>query len=327
MRITLTFNLKQSEDESEAELFTQDYVDQLVSSLEELKHHVIPIEVSGPPRKVVDDLVASRPDLIFNMAEGIGGKRRESYYPAIYELLGVPYTGGTPGLLHVGLDKRLAVKLLEIRGIRVPDGALLTPRESEVPNDLLYPQIIKPNYEGSSMGITQDSIVNSKEEAQKRVSEMIEDFPEGLIIEQYIKGRELTVPMLSAFEGYMLEIVEYRFEGKKHKIFDYETKAAGGEDESLKTICPPELTNEERREVLTLADRAFRVMRTPDFARADIRLSEDDGQPYLIEVNPLPGLRPISPLITGAEAKGLDYIEVLELIIRSAKQRYNIEVD
>ncbi len=77
---------------------------------------------------------------------------------------------------------------------------------------------------------------------------------------------------------------------------------------------------------MTLADRAFKVMKIPDFARADIRLAKD-GTPYLIEVNPLPGLRPISPLITGAEAKGLSYNDVIDLIIKSAKSRYDIKVD
>lgn len=327
MRITFTFNLRKSEaDEKQAERFSQEYVDRVVSAIEELGHHVSPVEVSGSPGEVVDNLIDSRPDLIFNLAEGVGGKRRESYYPAIYELLGIPYTGGTPGLLHVGLDKRLSGKLLAVRGIKVPQGSLITLEEPDIPDDTEYPVFIKPNYEGSSMGITQESVAESPEEAQRVVKKLLGEYSEGVIVEQYIEGRELTVPMLQAFSGYLLEIVEYKFEGKGHDIFDYDTKASGGKDESLNTICPPELTPEERRDVLTLADRAFKVMKIPDFARADIRLAKD-GTHYLIEVNPLPGLRPISPLITGAEAKGLSYNDVIDLIIKSAKSRYDIKVD
>jgi D-alanine--D-alanine ligase len=326
LRVTLTYNLRQSEDEADAERFSEEYVQQLVSALEELNHDVSAVEVSGPPGTVVDQLLDSKPDLIFNMAEGVGGKRRESYYPAMYSLLGLPYTGGTPGLLHVGLDKRLAGKLLAVRGIRVPDGALLTPDHPDLPTDIEYPLFVKPNYEGSSMGITQESVVESEEEARKVIGKLMDKYPEGVIVEQFIRGREITVPMLSASPGYLLEIVEYEFEGDEHNIFDYDTKSAGGEDKSLKTICPPELSAAEKREILTLADRAFRVMQIPDFGRADIRLTED-GVPYLIEVNPLPGLRPISPLITGAKAKGLSYTDVIRLIIESARQRYQIEID
>ncbi len=327
MRLSFTFNLKKSEDdEKQAELFSQEYVDRVVSALEELGHKVSPVEVSGPPGEVVDKLIDSRPDLIFNLAEGVGGKRRESYYPAMYELMGIPYTGGTPGLLHVGLDKRLAEKILAVRGVRVPKGALITEEHSDLTDDLEYPVFIKPNYEGSSMGITQESVAETPEEAERVVKKLLEEYSEGVIVEQYIEGRELTVPMLQAFSGYLLEIVEYKFGGEGHDIFDYDTKSSSGQDESLDTICPPELTPEERREILTLADRAFNVMRIPDFARADIRLTED-GTPYLIEVNPLPGLRPISPLITAARAKGLSYNDVIDLIIKSAKERYGIKVD
>ena len=176
------------------------------------------------------------------------------------------------------------------------------------------------------MGITQESVAETPEEAERVVKKLLEEYSEGVIVEQYIEGRELTVPMLQAFSGYLLEIVEYKFGGEGHDIFDYDTKSSSGQDESLDTICPPELTPEERREILTLADRAFNVMRIPDFARADIRLTED-GTPYLIEVNPLPGLRPVSPLITAARAKGLSYNDVIDLIIKSAKERYGIKVD
>jgi D-alanine--D-alanine ligase len=326
MRISFTYNLQKDNDEKQAERFSQEYVDRVVSALEDLGHRITPVEVSRPPGKLVDDIIASKPDLIFNLAEGIGGKMRESYYPAIFELLGIPYTGGTPGLLHVGLDKRLAGKLLEIRGIRVPKGALITKEEPELPDDLIYPLFIKPNYEGSSMGISQDSVAESKEEAQKKVSELLSEYSEGIIVEQFIQGRELTVPMLQAFEGYLLEIVEYKFDGDKHNIFDFETKSAEDVEEKVETICPPELTPAEKREVLALSDRAFKVMRIPDFARADIRLDEN-GTPYLIEVNPLPGLRPVSPLITSAKAKNLTYVDVIGLIIKSAITRYDIKVD
>ncbi len=324
MRLVLTYNAKTSDDQSQAERFDREYVDRLLEGLRRLGHEVIPLEVSGPPGAIVDGLVQARPELVFNLAEGTSAHKRESYYPAMFELLGLPHTGGATSLLHVGLDKRLTNKILAVRGLQVPGGALLTPEEHRIPDQLRYPLFIKPNYEGSSMGISQKSVVESEDEARPLIDELLARYPAGVDIEEYIAGRELTVPMLQAYPQRLLEIVEYSFPGGGHAIFDYETKARS--DQAVETHCPPALTTRQRDAVLALAEQAFRVLRPRDFGRADIRLTVE-GTAYLIEFNPLPGLRPVSPVITGAEAKGIDYEGVLELIVESAVRRYGLRAE
>ncbi len=324
MRITFAYNQRREEGEEQAELLTQENVESLLELLRTLPYEITPVEVSGPTDKMVADLLASRPDLIFNVAEGTQGVTREALYPAVYRHLGLPFTGGGPALLLVDLDKRLANKILSVQGIKVPQGTLLTPRNPELPEDFRYPLMIKPNYEGSGRGIHQDSVVESPKKARELIDSLLEEFPEGLSAEEFIPGRELTVPMLESFPGHLLEIVEHTFSGKsKHKIFDYEHKTRGEDEGTVQVVCPPELSSQERHDVLALADQVFQTMPCPDLGRVDIRLRED-GTPYFIEINPLPRLLADGSMIIAAKAKGIAHADVFDMVIRSAARRYGI---
>ncbi len=323
LRVVVAYNERRSGDEAQAERLSEEYIELVRAAIAELGHDAAPVEVSGRPEDVIDRLIEAKPELIFNLAEGTTIPRREAHYPAIYEVLGLAYTGGGPALLKVGLDKRLMEKVFDVNGVRVPRGALITEEHREIPDWLEYPVFIKPNYEGSSMGIHEDSLAETPDDANAFIDELLSKYPHGVDVEEFIPGRELTVPMLEEYPGHVLEIVEYSFEGDEHNVFDYEKKSDPNKDEYLHTECPAKLEPAERQEVLALADRAFKVVRAPDFARADIRLHEN-GEAYLLEVNPLPGLRKVSPMTTAAEAKGIGYVEMIELIIRSARKRYDL---
>lgn len=323
MRITLAYNLKREHDEAQAELLSEEDVERLLGALWQLGHEVTPVEVSGPFDRMIDRLLDSRPDLVFNVAEGTDGPVREAVYPAIYRHLGLAFTGGGTDLLLIDLNKRLAEKALSVQGIQVPRGCMVTPRNRALPEDLTYPLIVKPNFEGSGKGIHQDSVVDSPEEARATVDRLLKDYPDGLDVEEFVPGRELTVPMLEAWPGRLLEIVEHTFAAGAHNIYDYERKVHGEREGTVRAVCPPELTPRQRQDVLALADRVFRVMPCPDMGRVDIRLHED-GTPYFIELNPLPRLQPDASMMISAEAKGLAYEEVIDLVIRSAARRYGI---
>lgn len=320
LKISLTYNLKQSDDQPN-EFIEQEYVDRVREAISCLGHDVTLVEVTGPPDEVVDHILDSEPQLIFNLAEGASSKGREAYYPSMFEILDIPYTGGGPAIMYVNLDKRLTLKLLEVSGINVSRGRLVTSADDPLPDDIKFPVFIKPNYEGSSLGIGRDSIAHDRDEAEERIEKLLREFEEGLTVEEFIQGRELTVPMLEAYPGQILEIVEYEKKTGNDNILGYETKKADDKDEVLDIHCPADLEPVQRRAVLDMARKTFDLMRTADFGRVDLRLSED-GVPYLIEVTALPGLKPISPMITAARAEGLSYNDVVEHIIRSAVNRY-----
>ena len=327
MRITIAYNLRTDDSEQTAELLTSEDVHRISTAIADLGHTVTEVEVSGRPNDVVDRLLASEPDLIFNVAEGTIGSSREAFYPGLYEQLGIPFTGGNASLLHLNLDKHLAKTVLASRGVRVPQGVLITKPDDALPEDLQYPLMIKPNSEGSSKGITKDSVVENKADAQRRIASILGQYPAGIIVEEFIAGKELSVPFLEAYPGKVLSIVEHTFDlsrlDSRYNIYDYEMKQGGASAAAVQVVCPAVITAEEEAGVIDMARRVFDIMSCPDMGRVDIRLHEN-GQPFFIELNPLPSLHPVASLMTAAQVKGLDFKNVMRLVIRSAARRYGL---
>src|SRR5579862_507373 len=161
MRIALSHNLQLSTSEEEAEFDTPKTVEGLSDALERLGHRVERIEVSGPASRTVARLEAYNPDLVFNTAEGRRGRFREAFYPALFEELGFTYTGSDPYTLALTLDKQHTKMIVARHGVRTPAWQFVEELAQIDPAALRFPCIVKPNFEGSSKGITQDSVVES----------------------------------------------------------------------------------------------------------------------------------------------------------------------
>ncbi len=135
------------------------------------------------------------------------------------------------------------------------------------------------------------------------------------------------MPFLEAYPGKMLSIVEHTFDlarlGSRYNIYDYEMKQGGASAAAVQVVCPAEITPKEEARVMDMARRVFDIMSCPDMGRVDIRLHEN-GEPFFIELNPLPSLHPTASLMTAARVKGLDFKDVMRLIIRSAARRYGL---
>src|SRR5687768_1788364 len=160
MKVAFTHNLRLSdvrETEKEAEFDSAETVTAIAAALEAAGHEVEKVEVSGPASNLLERLEAIDPDLIFNTAEGSSGRMREALYPALFEELGIPYTGSDAYTNAVTLDKWLTKLILGRAGIDTPRAALVTARNYEAVVErgagLAFPVIVKPNYEGSSKGI------------------------------------------------------------------------------------------------------------------------------------------------------------------------------
>ncbi|MCF8362676.1 MAG: P1 family peptidase [Prolixibacteraceae bacterium] len=329
MRITIAYNLRTDDSEATSELLTEADINRIYEAINSLQHTVTVVEVSGKPSDVIERLVESEPDLVFNLAEGTIGSSREAFYPGLYEQMGIPFTGGNASLLHLNLDKHLAKTVLSSYGISVPRGVLITAKEYILPEDLQYPLMIKPNSEGSSKGINQDSVVETREQALSRIDNLLNHYPAGLVVEEYIDGRELSVPFLESFPGKILDIVEHTFDlnkiGGKYNIYDYDMKQGGEAAKSVNVVCPANINTEEEKAVTKMAREVFDIMSCPDVGRVDIRL-HSNGKPYFIELNPLPSLHPDASLMTAAKSRGLGFRDALRLIIRSAARRYGLAV-
>src|SRR5215207_4815764 len=153
MKIAFTYNLRLTdvrETEKEAEYDSADTVNAIAAALEAAGHEVEKIEVSGPATNLLERLEAIDPDIIFNTAEGDRGRMREAFYPALFEELGIPFTGSDAYTNAITLDKWLTKLMVQRAGIDTPRGA-----------GLAFPVIIKPNHEGSSKGIYNGTLGSS----------------------------------------------------------------------------------------------------------------------------------------------------------------------
>lgn len=330
MRIALTHNLRLSDSEDEAEFDTEETVNAIAAAIERLGHRVEKMEVSGPASRTVARLEAFSPDLIFNTAEGRRGRFREAFFPALFEELGFPYTGSDAYALAVTLDKQLTKLILREEQIRTP-GWQFVEKPSELrPEELHFPVIVKPNFEGSSKGITQDSVAENVEELKRKVSLALERYPAGVLVEEFITGRDLTVPFLAAvdndFDG-VLAPVEYVLGPKaggerRYAIYDYELKTKL--DKSVQVKAPAGVPEDMSDRLRKMARTIIQKLDCKDLGRIDFRLS-DAGVPYFLEINALPSLEAGSSIYAAAALEGLHSDGVIDAVIQNAARRYRIK--
>jgi D-alanine-D-alanine ligase len=329
MRIALTHNLRLSESEEEAEFDTRETVDALAGAVERLGHRVERIEVSGPASRTVARLEAYGPDLIFNTAEGRRGRFREAFFPALFDELGMPYTGSDAYALSLTLDKQLTKLVLAQHGVPTPRWQYVEdPRQLHL-NALRYPVIVKPNFEGSSKGITQDSVVEDALHLHDVVQAALVRYPAGVLVEEFIVGRDVTVPFLEAAAPErrgILQPVEYVIDpaataGRRYAIYDYDLKTRL--DAAVSVRAPAELRRPVAERIRELSETIYRVLEIRDLGRIDFRVAED-GQVYFLEINALPSLEKGAGIYAAAALEGLHADGVVNAVIRSAGARWGV---
>lgn len=279
-------------------------------------------------QKSIDEITSYHPDAILNFVESIEGITFHEYCMAgLYELLGYHYTGNIPSTLGNCLNKERAKEILYSNGIKTPRAITLSPKSKFTKKDinLNYPLILKLVDEDASIGISENSVVNNYRELRIHFSFLTETYKKNLIVEEYIVGRELNCAVLG---GKPLPISEIDFTGLPEnlpKIVTYDGKWIEGSTyyNYTKPVCPAKLDAEIKNSIEEIARLAFSVLNCRDYARVDIRLS-NDGTPYVIEVNPNPDVSSDSGFARAAAASGKSYPELLNSIINFALQRkYN----
>ncbi len=168
-----------------------------------------------------------RPDLVFNMSEGLFGGSRESQIPALLEMLQIPYSGSDPLVLGLCLDKRRTKEILSYH--RVPTPAFVQLHQAgELPGNFQFPLLVKPALEGLSKGITDASLVRNPEELQQQLDRVWINYQQPALVEEFLSGREFTVALLGNAESLqVLPIVEIDFStlpAGANPIYSYEAK-------------------------------------------------------------------------------------------------------
>jgi D-alanine-D-alanine ligase len=266
---------------------------------------------------LVARLQRAAPHVVFNIAEGRVGRFREAFYPALFEQLGLRHTGSPASVLAICLDKVLAKRVVAAAGVPVAAGVLVRGRGGGA---LAAPRsrvIVKPNYEGSSKGITQASVAEGARALRAVVRERLRRYPDGVLVEEYVDGVDVGVAFVDGIG--ILPPICWRYEPTgPHHILDLALKQ--GPPERVRVEVPAAIGGAVSERVLEAAARAFAALDVTGFGRADFRVTPD-GDVRFLEMNPLPTLAPSEEEMYAAAAHvGYRPADVLGAITTAARR-------
>ena len=274
-----------------------------------------------------------RPDIVFNMSEGMHGVSREAQIPAMLDFLQIPYTGSDPLTLAICLDKARTKEILAQNQIPTPRFTTIENIQQLSNIHLTFPCIVKPLHEGSSKGIFNASVVRDRKELERQVEVVLTQYHQPALVEEFLDGREFTVAMLgNGNTTTVLPIVEIKFDSlpkNANRIYSYEAKWIWDTSDLPLDIfeCPANISASLRQQIETICAQTFNVLRCRDWCRIDVRL-DVKGQPHILELNPLPGILPKpednSCFPKAARAAGINYQRLIQSVIAIAAKRYGL---
>jgi len=328
LRVGITYDLKKDfshrEDQpidSFEEFDSEETIDAIRRVLERDGHEVLKL---GGGAGLIDRLRNFPVDIVFNIAEGIGGRNREAHIPALLEFLNIPYTGSDPLTLSLTLDKAMAKKVVRSEGIPTPGFKKVEKMEDLHGLDLRYPLFVKLCYEGSSKGVRLDSKVSDPSSLGEKVKWLLETYGPPVLVEEFVSGPEFTVGILGNSDPVILGVMQIEIKGSSPDEAIYSLEVKREWEEKVRYHCPPPILGDLQKRIEEVAVRAYCALDCRDVSRVDIRVGED-GIPYFLEINPLPGLSPVYgdlPIMAGR--MGWEYSRLVQTIFHHALERYGI---
>jgi len=281
-------------------------------ALASLGHEAIGIDVGAD---LVRRLRDERPDAVFIALHGPGGE--DGTVQELLEILDLSYTGPGVAACALCMDKVAAKHEMRAAGLPTPDWAAFNEtafRElgaadtlEEIEARLGFPLVVKPASQGSSLGV---EFAASRDEVPQALVAAF-SYDDRVLLERYVKGRELAVSVLGSDPLPVVEAIP-----RQEDFFNFEARYEIGRTEY---VCPAELGDDETARVQELAVRTYETLGCTGFARVDVMLG-DDG-PQVLEVNAIPGLTDTSLFPMAAEAAGIDFTQLVERIVESARSR------
>lgn len=330
VRTPLSLNIKNTNtDDIFAEWDSMDTINAVKNALE-MHHNVTMIEAN---EDAFEKFRSTRPDIVFNIAEGFHGIGREAQIPAMLDMLNIPYTGSDPLTLATCLNKARTKEILTYYKIPNAKFCVLENLDDLKNFALEFPVLIKPVGEGSSKGIYNKNFIKSLDELKNRLEEYFPLYKQPFIAEEFLSGKEFTVAVLgNGSDTKIFPIVEINFDelpAEAVKIYSYEAKwVYDTKANPLKIFtCPAKIDKALEEEIRKTVLRTYRVLNCKDWSRIDVRLDKNNI-PNIIEVNPLPGILPDpddnSCYPKAARSENISYNEMLNLVLSAAVKRYGL---
>lgn len=306
-------------------------IGQLEAALRSAGHDAQRLAYGDRIESLVSELLSSRPDLVYNLAESFAGRSAlESNVAGLLNLLDLRYTGSSPtGLLLAG-DKSLAKKMFAFHGLASPKFATMYRGAIDWAGDISFPLIVKPPQEDASLGISSKSVVRDVKELLDAVNALQEERQSPVLVEEFIDGREFYVGVLGNESPEALPIMELDFTGfpaDRPRIASWQAKwgdegdEKGAEYMGNDSVFPEDLDEELADTIRVTAVQAFQALRLRDYARVDLRVG-GDGTVFVIEVNPNCYLEKDSEFARAAAHSGITHEQLVLRIVELAQARY-----
>jgi D-alanine-D-alanine ligase len=297
----------------------------LAEALDRAETRAEPLAVVGSSFDFVDTLRRVKPDLVINLCESLAADSRgEMMVPCLLDILGLPYTGSSALSLALALHKPKAKELLRARGVSTPGFAVVTCIEDVQKVDLPFPLIVKPSREDASVGVSTDSVVHDVDALRRVCEAVLRTFKQPALVEQFIAGKEVYVPLLGNSPRRALPLTEIRFGeyfDTRPNIVTYASKWEPNSPDWNNTPTGPAQVDAALRERLVrTAMDAFTALDCQDYGRVDLRVSPE-GIPYVIDINPNCDLHPSAGYALTAASAGMDYPTLANTLVEIALER------
>lgn len=287
-------------------------------SLEESQRLVTKKNARGNLFDYAEGELKGKIDLVFPILHGPYGE--DGRLQGMLDMLGIPYVFSGVLSHALGMNKPKAKIIAAQAGVPVAKDLVLTKSEkynlNEIIEELSLPLMVKPAELGSSVGV---SLVKTKRELGKAIKEAFA-YGEEVIIEQYIKGREMTVTVMGDENPEALAVTEII--PLISEFYDYKAKYEEG---GSRHVCPAEISKEDEKKVKNYAVSGFKAIGCRDLARLDFMWSEKDDEFYFTDINTIPGMTPTSLAPEAAALAGMNFTQFLDKLIEGARKRAGIQ--
>ena len=325
-RVGLTYNVKSEvalkpgdPPDLNAELDHEETVAHIEQAFREAGHEVIRI---GSARHLLERMGKLNADIVFNIAEGYEGRNRESQVPILLEMMRIPFVGADGLTLGLTLDKVLTKKVLIAENIPTPRHVEVTDPANVWQVNLNFPLIVKLRCEGSSKGLSEKSLVSTPEELRRQVKYLADTYSgSSIFIEEFIEGKEFTVAVIGNEHPTAYPVVQIALDGQTElgrKFFTFAYLRSGAD-----YICPAPIPESLAKRMQELTLRTYQSVDCRDFGRVDFRV-DWQGNPYVLEINPLPSLSVEDVFNFIAKTQGMTHHQMIAKILDAALIRYGL---
>lgn len=301
-------------------------VEGICGAIEAMGHTTAAIDVSEAPSRALVALEETDADLVFNVAR-TRGRQSELLYPALLEQLDLPFVGSDSQTCATVRDKRLARTLVARHGVQSPRSVLVRRARDLSVGNLRFPVLLTPNFEGHEEDLADHVVVATPAELRQRLSWMLEAYPEGVLIEDVIAGRDVTVFLLEKCLPHLPAAVGYQRLGERDArgaAAPYDYWIRRHHPDRVAVQIPAKLTAAELDAVERAAASVFDVLSIRDVGEVQFRVTPV-GDVHFLHASTLPRLDPDAPIYLASRRNALDADGVVAMIVRSAIARHALE--